>query len=89
LKRYAHISETLKRDETSEVVQTRESEREVHVTCECGHGCAASWDLPSTLVFDLLIDHRQNRPNIKDNGALPALTLGSQSSQSEIKLGRN
>ena len=41
LKRYAHISETLKRDETSEVVQTRESEREVHVTCECDRGCVA------------------------------------------------
>ena len=37
---------------------------------------------PPTLVFDLLIDHRQNKWNMKDKGALPALTLGSQSSQS-------
>ena len=69
-------------EETSEVVQTQESEREVHVTCECDRGCVASWDLPPTLVFNLLIDHRQNKPNMKDNGALPALTPGSQSSQS-------
>ena len=33
-----------------------------------------------TLVLDLLFDHRQNKPNMKDNGALPALTPGSQSS---------
>ena len=40
---------------------------------------------PPTLVFDLLFDHRQNKPNMKDNGALPALTPGSQSSQSRNK----
>jgi len=72
-------------EETSEVMQTHESEREVHVMCECDRECVASWDLPSTLVFDLLFDHRQNKPNMKDNGALPALTLGSQSSQILMK----
>ena len=72
-----------KREETSEAVQTQKSEREVRVTCECDRECVASWDLPPpTLVFDLLFDHRQNKQNMKDYGALPALTPGSQSSQS-------
>jgi len=74
-----------KREETSEVVQTQKSEQEVCVTCECDRECVASWDLPPTLVFDLLFDHRQNKPNMKDNGALQALTLGSQSSQILMK----
>ena len=72
------------------MMQTHESEREVHVTCECDRECVASWDLPPpTLVFDLLFDHRQNKPNIKDNGALLALTPGAKVHNSKIKLGRN
>ena len=73
------------------MMQTHDSEREVHVTCECDRGCVASWDLPPThtLVFDLLFDHRQNKPNMKDNGALPTLTPGAKVHNPEIKLGRN
>ena len=67
------------------MMQTHESEREVHVMCECDRECVASWDPPPTLVFDLLFDHRQNKPNMKDNGALPTLTPGSQSSQILMK----
>jgi hypothetical protein len=33
---------------------------------------------PPTLVFDLLIDHRQNKQNMKDKGALLALTPGAK-----------
>jgi len=79
-------------EETSEVVQTQKSEREVRVTCEYDRECVASWDLPPTLVFDLLIDHRQNKQNMKDKSALPALTPGSQSSpikSNQIRLGRD
>ena len=61
-------------------MQTHESEQEVHMMCECDRECVASWALPPTLVFDLHIDHRQSKPNMKDKGALPTLTPGSQSS---------
>ena len=64
-------------------MQTQKSEGEVRVTCECDRECVASRDLLPTLVFDLLFDHRQNKQNMKDKGALLELTPGSQSSQSK------